>query len=189
MNVNPNNIKVKEGTGIYRGEKPLADIFIDDNLKVKVFQGSVGEHPENDIIVRYPYVTSTGRSTLRQPKHIHWVIDLLMKRQGNKELTINFLENIVSLYEESAALPDNNYRTLGDIIDNGTKKIDLDKYTKLNDYGVYDIKFLCVILILFIEEEKTSFSKAFMFKNVINELVKDKIDIYNIVSSSQPYRR
>ena len=190
MKRNPNNIRVEQGTGEYnRGAAPIADIYIDDVLRIKIFQGSAGENPENDIIVKYLHTTATGRTTLRQPKHIHWVIDLLMKRQGDKPLTIKFLNNIVTFWEESTALPNNNYQTLAEVIENGTRKVDLNKFLSLDKSGVYDIKFLCTILILFVVEEKTNRADAYMFKDIITELVQDEIDIYNIVTKSQPFNR
>ena len=58
-------------------QKSIMDIKIDDNYTIYVFQGNISK---NDILIKY----SKNGKRMRTPKHIHWVIDILLKEQINK---------------------------------------------------------------------------------------------------------
>ena len=47
-----------------------------DNVTIGVFAGSRGHKPEHDILIKYQ---EYGKR-IRTPKHIHWVIDVLIKK-------------------------------------------------------------------------------------------------------------
>ena len=57
-----------------------------DGTIIGVFQGSRGSHPDLDIVVKYK--DKYTKSGVRTPKHIHWVIDLLIKKEHDKNLSI-----------------------------------------------------------------------------------------------------
>jgi len=57
--------------------------------------GSKGKNPELDIVVKYK--DKFTKRVVRTPKHIHWVIDLLIKKEHDRELTVEFIGHIIEL--------------------------------------------------------------------------------------------
>lgn len=66
-------------------EKSIMDIKIDETYMVYVFKGSLSK---NDIVIKY----SKAGKRMRTPKHIHWVIDVLLKEKKNNNYVITFIE-------------------------------------------------------------------------------------------------
>lgn len=62
-----------------KAKTSIIDINYNDNYQIYVFQGKLSPY---DIIIKY----SEKGKRIRTPKHIHWVVDSLMKLQGNKVL-------------------------------------------------------------------------------------------------------
>ena len=54
----------------------------------------------------------------------------------------------------------------------------------MNDYGEYSVEFLYVLMKLLAIQEKTNRSDAYMFGQVIDALLEDKLDIFSIVSKA-----
>lgn len=77
--------------------KPKLVAFKEFELKggevIGVFQGSKGSKPDLDIIVMYK--DKFTKSVPRKPKHINWVIDLLIKKEHNKQLTLDFIKFVL----------------------------------------------------------------------------------------------
>ena len=48
----------------------------------------------------------------------------------------------------------------------------------------YPIDFVLVLLLLLMIQEKTNRADAYMFKQILDELLKDNMDIFSIVSTS-----
>ncbi|HHZ00797.1 MAG TPA: hypothetical protein GYA03_06850 [Tissierellia bacterium] len=67
--------------------KSIIDIELDCGITLSAFPGSLSP---NDILLKYKEHRGTDR--YRTPKHIHWVIDLMIKREHNKALTNELLE-------------------------------------------------------------------------------------------------
>ncbi len=76
-------------------EKSIIDIKINDDYIIYVFQGTLSQ---NDIVIKY----SKNAGRMRTPKHIHWVIDMLLKEQKNSIInsTLNSIENIILLWQK-----------------------------------------------------------------------------------------
>src|SRR3989344_1637894 len=79
------------------GKEHLAvrEISVGYGVKIGVFEGSRGHNPDHDILIKYQ---EEGKR-LRTPKHIHWVIDLLIKKEHNKELTLDFMKYLREMYD------------------------------------------------------------------------------------------
>ena len=77
----------------------VKEIGLDYGTKIGVFEGSRGANPEHDIIIKYQ---EEGKR-LRTPKHIHWVIDLLIKKEHNRELTLEFMKYLREMYDKVEA--------------------------------------------------------------------------------------
>ena len=81
-------------------EKPprkyaLKEIVLSDGTIIGVFEGDRGYNVDHDILIKYQ---EKGKR-IRTPKHIHWVLDLLIKKQHNKELTLEFMKYLRDMYE------------------------------------------------------------------------------------------
>lgn len=50
--------------------------------------------------------------------------------------------------------------------------------------GEYPIDFVLVLIILLMIQEKTNRPDAFMFKKILDELLKEEMDIFTIVGTS-----
>ena len=146
------------------------------NYDIYVYEGTISQY---DIIVQYK---NDGLKRERTPKHIHWVVDLLLKIQGNKKLANKFLLKIQEYWGECLPLTSNKFEVLKQLVEADYQKLNIEKYKKLNKFGQYDIEFLYVLFILLIHQEKTNYNQAYMFKNVIDKLLVNNLDIYSIVA-------
>lgn len=162
---------------ISNGEKKAIIEFVLQNYTIYVFQGTLSQF---DILVKYN--KDSGR--LRTPKHIHWVVDALMKMQANEKLTKEFLKDIKECWNRAKPLDNNDFETIKRLIEDGESYICLGKYSELDDYGEYDVEFLYVLMELLSAQEKTNRPDAYMFGSIIDELLEEDFDIFKIVSTA-----
>ena len=159
---------------------PLQYWSTDKDTKVAIYQGSRGENPDLDFIVKYK---EKGKR-LRTPSHTHWIVDLLVKAEYNKNLLSSYVSDLINVYDETTPFTNVEERDTYEL----TKMNDMeDKYWLLNGHGYYSVKTLTSLVELFSKCEKQS-TGAFMFKTLL-ELVKDycegKKDFYQIVGYSK----
>ena len=171
-------MKIQRGTQVINGGTKQAIIeFIFDDYIIYVFQGTLSKY---DIIIKY----RKDGTRIRTPKHIHWAVDILMKMQGNETLTRRYLEAIQDCWNTCEPLRNNDYETLEKLILDGEKGIDINQYKPLNNYGEYDVEFLYVLMELLAVQEKTNRPDAYMFGNIISELLEADRDIFKIMSTA-----
>jgi hypothetical protein len=159
---------------------PLQYWTTDKDTKVAIYQGSRGENPDLDFIVKYK---EKGKR-LRTPSHTHWIVDLLVKAEYNKNLLSSYVSDLINVYDETIPFTNVEERDTYEL----TKMNDMeDKYWLLNGHGYYSVKTLTSLVELFSKCEKQS-TGAFMFKTLL-ELVKDycdgKKDFYQVVGYSK----
>ena len=159
---------------------PLQYWTTDKDTKVAIYQGSRGENPDLDFIVKYK---EKGKR-LRTPSHTHWIVDLLVKAEYNKNLLSTYVTDLITLYDETTPFNSVEERDSYEL----THMNDMeDKYWLLNGHGYYSVKTLTSLVELFSKCEKQS-TGAFMFKTLL-QLVKDycdgKKDFYQIVGYSK----
>ena len=159
---------------------PLQYWTTDKNTKVAIYQGSRGENPDLDFIVKYK---EKGKR-LRTPSHTHWIVDLLVKAEYNKNLLSAYVTDLINLYDETTPFTSVEERNKYELAQMNVME---DKYWLLNGHGYYSVKTLTSLVELFSKCEKQS-TGAFMFKTLL-ELVKDycdgKKDFYQIVGYSK----
>ena len=160
--------------------KPLQYWTTDNDTKVAIYQGNRGENPDLDFIVKYK---EKGKR-LRTPSHTHWIVDLLVKAEYNKNLLSSYVSDLINVYDGTTPFTSVEERDTYEL----TKMNDMeDKYWLLNGHGYYSVKTLTSLVELFSKCEKQS-TGAFMFKTLL-ELVKDycegKKDFYQIVGYSK----
>ncbi len=100
-----------------RTEKSIMDIKVNDSYTIYVFKGSLSP---NDIVVQYS--KDSGRA--RTPKHIHWVIDMLLKEQKNHNDVITFIKCMQKTWDEIVGLESNDYITLKNTLLTYKSKVD-----------------------------------------------------------------
>ena len=162
---------------IANGTRKAIIEFAFKNYIIYVFQGNLSPF---DIVIKY----KKGSTRIRTPKHIHWVADVLMKMQGNEILAKKYLQAIQTCWKSCAPLTSNDFATLKALIEKGERDIEIDQFLCLNAYGEYDVEFLYVLMELLAIQEKTNRADAYMFGNIIEELLDTDRDIFKIVSTA-----
>ena len=171
-------MEIREGTQLIENRTKQAIIeFVFDEYIIYVFQGSLSQF---DILIKY----RKDGTRIRTPKHIHWVVDILMKMQGNEDLTKSYLLAIQRCWNACAPLTNNDYQTLKQLIEGGEQDIEIANFTALNAFGEYDVEFLYVLMELLAVQEKTNREDAYMFGNIIEELLETDRDIFKIISTA-----
>ncbi|UQT46186.1 hypothetical protein M5E88_08670 [Akkermansia muciniphila] len=141
-------MKIREGTQrIDNGTKKAIIEFVFDDYIIYVFQGALSQF---DIVIKY----KKDGMRIRTPKHIHWVVDILMKMQGNEVLTKQYLEAIQNCWNTYVPLTNNNFDTLKVLIEKGENEINIAQYFPLNTFGEYNVEFLYVLMELLAVQEK-----------------------------------
>ena len=87
---------VKTKSGKYVKLTAIKEFKLKNGTVIGVFQGSYGNHPELDIIVKYQ---EQGKR-VRTPAHIHWAIDLLIKKEHNPKLTLEFIKYLRDMWNK-----------------------------------------------------------------------------------------
>ena len=166
---------ITEGKNYSRKNKSIIDIEIDEYL-ICVFEGRLSTF---DILIKY----REDDSMFRTPKHMHWVIDLLLKRENKHKLTVKYVNYISKVaWENANELNRRDYNEIKEIIEKSYCEKDLTQFLELNKYGQYKVSFLTILLILLSVQEKTNNSKAYVLGNLLTKLSDKNIDIYSIVN-------
>lgn len=169
---------IRKGTQlIENGTKKAIIEFVFTDYIIFVFQGNLSQF---DIVIKY----KKDGKRIRTPKHIHWVVDILMKMQGNEEVTKKYLFAIQNCWNNCVPLSNNDFETLKTLIENGEKDIEIEQYFDLNSFGEYEVEFLYVLMELLAVQEKTNREDAYMFGKIIEELLEADRDIFKIISTA-----
>lgn len=158
-----------------------------DEYVVAVFQGRISEH---DMIVKFRQYDKTDSkwSRFRQPKHIHWTVDVLIKQEYN-QITVNkFLVNLLKDWESRSIIP---HLRSAEERDEFLKPENLLRYVfveaeQYNDYrlrGEYPIPFLILVSRILMVQERTNREDAYMFKGLLESLREHK-DLYTVISKA-----
>lgn len=159
---------------------PLTFWQTDDKTTVAIYQGMRGDNPELDFIVKYK---EEGKR-LRTPSHTHWIVDLLVKAEFNKELLLSYINNLIEIYDNTIPFTNLEERDGYELRYNNRLNL---RYNDLNIHGYYTISTLTSFIELFSLCEKQT-SGAFMFKGLltlVKEYCEGKKDFYQIVGYSK----
>ena len=159
--------------------------FKTNDYSLYAFQGNLSD---NDILIKYRKNKNGKRTRIRTPKHIHWVVDVLMKMQANKGLTKDFLAKIKNIWDESFPLSNNDYNTLKELIENKSNEININNFISLTS-GEYNIEFLYTLITLLIYQEKTNRHDSYLVGNILDAMNKDDLDIFSIISTATLRKR
>jgi hypothetical protein len=166
-----------------KGRQPLTafrEFVTSDGATIGVFQGSKGKRPDLDIVVKYRDRFTKG-ARVRTPKHIHWVIDLLLKREHNRVLALAFINYLLDAYDHVEPFRSLEEQQRCEL--KFSQPAALAPFLKLDRYGQYSTQFIACVMELLAIEEKTGFDGAFMFRGVLQALADEK-DIFALVSAA-----
>ena len=142
-----------------------------NGVVVHVERGSKSTY---DFIVKY----QEPDKRLRTPKHIHLIVDLFAKRTGNKALTDQLVDHIISniiLKVSPATAHPPALQVFSPAHANA--------FRDLNQYGEYSVEFLLVVTELIMIQEKTNYPDGTLNLNLFKKL-REGADIFSIVSAA-----
>ena len=167
---------------VKKNGEPLSIMRVDDNFKLAIFKGKLSDY---DIIIKYRQKQFNNKwSSIRTPKHIHWVVDLLIKFHIEPTKTKKLLKVLIDLWDETKGFKNENER-----LSLSFEKILLEcssyieEFDSLNGKGEYSIKFIILMARLLMIQEKSNYEGAYMFRNVLESLFHG-YEIFKIVSAA-----
>lgn len=155
----------------------IKEIKLNDGTLIGVFEGSRGHNPDHDILIKY----QENGKRLRTPKHIHWVIDLLIKKQYNRDLTLKFMKYLRDMYDRVDGFTSKDDRTKCLLKETTPEK--MTPFEELNNYGEYKVEFIGHLIELMIKMEKNTPPEkpARVFRELMDAMIAEK-EIFVIVS-------
>lgn len=164
---------------------PIITFEINNSFLLGVYQGSISKY---DLLIKFRQKDERrkmGWSYLRTPKHIHWTVDLLLKMSHYPDLTKEFLDFLITIWENTSPNLTVEHRDEALLLDNFIRDNikNIERYYTLNTKGEYSVNFLILLAKLLMQQEKNNKADAYMFINLLKELKKGS-DIFSIVSRS-----
>lgn len=158
--------------------KAFKEFKLSDGTILGVFQGDRGMVPDYDI--RICYKDKYTKGSKRTPKHIHWVIDLLVKKEHDKKLTLEFVKYLRGMYDKVEPFKDKTEQQKCELKE--TTKEKLKRFEPLNEHGEYTVEFIGHLIELMIKMEKNH-EKPFVFKELLDAIINEK-EIFVVVSKA-----
>lgn len=157
----------------------IKEINLIDGTTIGVFEGDRGYIRDHDILIKYQ---ERGKR-IRTPKHIHWVIDLLIKKEYNKELTLEFMKYLRNMYDKVHGFKSKDDRKKCELTETTSTK--LKPFEELNKYGEYKVYFIGNLIELMIKMEKNTDPEkpARVFKELMDAMIQEE-EIFVIVSKA-----
>jgi len=157
----------------------IKEIHLNDGTVIGVFEGSRGANPDHDILIKYQ---EQGKR-LRTPKHIHWVIDLLIKKEHNRKLTLEFMKYLRDMYDKVEPFESKEDRKKCILKQTTSEK--LKPFLELNKYGEYKVDFIGHLIELMIKMEKNTPPEkpARVFRELMDAMITEK-EIFVVVSKA-----
>lgn len=182
MNYQPR--KKKEETVKPARKYSIKEIPLSDGTIIGVFEGDRGFIKDHDIIIKY----KEKNKQIRTPKHIHWVIDLLIKKQHKPELTLKFMRYLREMYDKVDGFKSKEDRAK--FVLKETSKDKLKQFEELNRYGEYKVEFIGHLIELMIKMEKNTPPEkpAKVFRELMDAMIQEK-EIFVIVYKATQTRR
>lgn len=183
-----NSTYFREGVLRYRqkGEEheSISVFTTSDGTLIGIFQGSKGDNPELDFIVKF---LSPGRKQrLRTPKNIHWVVDLLIRGNSNRNEAAALVDSLIDCYERSQ--PFSSVHARAQYAPEEARKI-ANQFAHLKDEGLLPVDFVSMVIELFSICEKASPREKKMFRELLRTMkcyFEGTKDYYQVLNASAP---
>jgi hypothetical protein len=155
----------------------------EDNIIVAMMQGSRGEFPELDFVVKVlmPGVDEKPFA----PKHHYWVVDLMLKIESYKVEVREIVKFYCDFYTNVE--PFNNTKERAQYKLETVSEI-VKKYEHINQENTLSLEYVAIVIELFCICEKRN-AGAYMFKNILNNLlgyIDGDIDYLKLLISTNP---
>jgi len=161
---------------------PIKEFEINGSMILAFYKGDRSKY---DILLKYRQKYRNGEwSQPRTPRHIHWTVDILMKLEEDRDLTKEFLDFMLSEWENTSPLESDCQRQsidLQEILD--LTKAEIEKFQNLSQAGEYSIKFLILLAKLLMVQEKTNNREAYMFKKLLCS-IRDDNELCSVISNA-----
>ncbi len=159
---------------------PLKTWDISYGSIIAIYQGSRSHRPDLDFIVKY----RKEGTRLRTPSHTHWVVDIIVKGEVNQELTLNFVNKLIEIYDNVERFTTVEERDNYELI--YPQEI-THEFNGLNTIGSLPVELIGTLVELFSKCEKQT-DGAFMFRGMLNlcrQYLMGEKDYYQIVGISK----
>jgi hypothetical protein len=165
---------------VFKKNNPITIIPINGNMVLAVYKGSLGRF---DILLKYRQKTNNKWSRLRTPKHIHWTVDILLKRQQYESLTKEFVDFLLDVWRQITPIDSEDRRqSLCSPKESlAIYQAEIEKFQELNNAGEYSVRFLILLAKLLMIQEKTNWPAAYMFRKLL-ESIKNNSNLFEIIS-------
>lgn len=166
-----------------RSEVPFFAERVNDHFIVAIYQGKISKY---DIKIKYREMDENGNWTqVRTPRHVHWVVDILLKMQKNKRLTQKFVDKLLEIWKSTEGITSDEQRNAFLNLDYLLKDFEEYKHFQvLEKQGRYSIKFLLLLIRLLMIQEKTNCPNAKQFKECLETLRNQNSFIFDIISKA-----
>jgi hypothetical protein len=114
----------------------------------------------------------------RTPRHIHLIIDLYMKKAGNRDLTRQLVQHLIDNVILKVRPSERNPPALQIF-----SPVHVQEFQDLDTYGEYPVEFLLVITELIAIQEKTNYPSGKMTERLFRSFLDEK-DIFSVVSTA-----
>jgi hypothetical protein len=183
---NPNVLK--NGALTYRRknvEHRSVSLFrLADGTLVGLFQGSYGDRPDVDFILKF--LTPGEKARLRTPTNLHWVVDLLLKAETNRTQVEGLIDYFLEFYYKAKPFENkterNSYRPV-------TPQEVQKRFGSLEHHGTYSVEYICHVVELFSICEKATPRDKKMFHGLLiclQQYFKGKKDFYQVTNAAAP---
>ncbi len=157
--------------------EPLTKFTLENGVTVSVYPGRLSDL---DIVVKYKLGAKGARE--RTPKHIHWAVDVLLKKQGNLQVTRKLLDYLLAAWGETKPIRD---RTERERLSLHYAQSYPAEFATLDQHGYFSVQFLVILAELLMRQEKTNRPDAYMFGRVLESLRDpDEKDLFKVISTA-----
>ncbi len=139
---------------------------------VKIFVAP-GSKSRFDFRVRY----QEPNRRVRTPKHIHWVIDLYIKREHERNLTNKLLDLLIEITRK--VQPSKEFPPQFQFF----AKLDLKPFESLDRFGEYTTDFLIATVELIMIQEKTNYPAGILNLKILRAF-RNNESIFKLVSAA-----
>jgi hypothetical protein len=155
-----------------------------DGTLIGIFQGTKGDNPDLDFIVKF--LAPGRKQRLRTPKNVHWVVDLLIRGNSDRDQAAALVDALIQCYEK--AEPFATIEERAGYAPEEARRI-AEKFAHLKDDGLLPVEFVSMVIELFSICEKASPREKKMFRELLGTVkgyFEGTKDYYQVLNASAP---